>query len=321
MWGSVMHICMNWACISFDWNHARAFLATAQTGSFSAAARALKMAQPTIGRQVAALEETLGIVLFERIGRQLALTPVGRDVLQHMRGMAEAANEAALVASGRSKSVAGDVCVSVTDIFALYVMPVIVADLQKVAPQIRVKVLASNDLSDLQRRDADIAVRHVAPTQPELISRKIREAQGRLYVHQAYLDGYGRIETVEDTQNATFIGIGEPGELVAFLQNWGLPVTLDNVRILADSGTAGWQIARQGLGIIPMNDDMAHHFPDMKLILPQLAQVPVPYWLTTHRELKSSKRIRLVYDRIADLLSDPILPVVSEVQRLPICRR
>lgn len=305
---SVIQICMNWASLTFDWNQARAFLVTAETGSFSAAARALHLTQPTLGRQVAALELALDLVLFERIGRKLELTPAGRDLLEQMRGMGEAANRVSLVASGRAQTVAGDVCVSVTDIMALYVMPQIVADLQRIAPQIRLKVLASNSLSDLQRREADIAVRHVAPTQPELISRKVRNAQGRLYASQSYLDRYGPIETLEDVKTAAFIAIGEVEEFLPFLESWGLPVTSSNLRVLGDSGPAGWEMARQGLGITAMTDDMACCFPEMKLVLPQLEPVPVPYWLTTHRELHSSKRIRLVYDRIAEMLSQQNLP-------------
>lgn len=307
-WRSVMHNCMNWMSVRFDWNQARAFIVTAETGSFSAAARALNMTQPTIGRQVAGLEQALDLVLFERIGRKLALTPVGRDLLEQMRGMGEAANLASLVAFGGAKSVAGDVCVSVTDIFSLYAMPQIVADLQKIAPQIRLKVLASNDLSDLQRRDADIAVRHIAPTQPELISRKVRETKGRLYASQAYLNRHGPITNEDDVKSADFIGIGGSEDLLPFLQNWGLPVTSANLRVLAGSGPTGWEMARQGLGIAPMTDDLACHFPEMKVVLPQLEPVPVPYWLTTHRELHSSKRIRLVYDRMAEILSQPELP-------------
>lgn len=304
-----MQLCMDWTASTFDWNHARAFLVTAETGSFSAAARALHMTQPTLGRQVAAFEAALDMVLFERIGRKLVLTPSGTDLLTELRAMGGAANRAALVASGRAQTIAGEVCISVTDVIAFYVMPHIVADLQKIAPQIRLKVLASNSLSDLQRREADIAVRHVAPTQPDLIARKVRETHGRLYASQAYLDRHGPIDTLSDAKTAAFIGIGESEELLSFLQNWGLPVTMDNLRVLGESGLTGWELARHGLGVTPMMEDIAVFFPEIKVVLPQLAPVPVPYWLTTHRELHTSKRIRLVYDRLAELLSDTYLPV------------
>lgn len=304
-----MHICMDKFDSGFDWTQARAFLATAETGSFSAAARALKLTQPTLGRQVAAFEAALDLVLFERIGRRLELTPAGRDMLTELRGMGEAANRAALIAAGRAQTVAGDVCVSVTDIMAMYVMPQVVAELQRVAPQVRLRVLASDSLSDLQRREADIAVRHVAPTQPELIARKIRQSKAYLYAAHSYLAVHGPITTPEDTCTASFVAIGDGDELLPFLKDWGLPVDERNLRVLGSSGLAGWEMARQGLGLVPMIDDMARQFPEMQLVLPDLKPIEVPYWLTTHRELHSSRRIRLVYDHMADMLSRRELPL------------
>jgi len=189
-------------------------------------------------------------------------------------------------------------------------MPQIVADLRQVAPHVRVRIVAENALSDLQRREADIAVRHVTPTQPELISRKVREAQGRLYASRSFIAKYGPFTQPQDTADAAFIGIGESDEMLAFMQNWGLPVTMDSFRVLGDSGLSGWEMARQGLGLTPMTDDIASQFPEMQLVLPELPPIPVPYWLTTHRELHSSRRIRLVYDRLATLLSQPDLPPI-----------
>ena len=86
-----MHKCMDWRRVDFDWNRARAFLVTAEEGSFSAAARALTSTQPTVGRQVAALERKLGVVLFERIGTRLELTEAGLELLEHVRAMGAAA--------------------------------------------------------------------------------------------------------------------------------------------------------------------------------------------------------------------------------------
>ena len=304
-----IRLCMNWAALTFDWNQARAFLATVETGSFSAAARALNMTQPTLGRQVAGLEEALDIVLFERIGRRLELTPAGTDFLIHVRQMGEGAMAASLTASGRAESVTGEVCVSVTDIFATYTMPAILAELRQVIPQVRIKLLASNALSDLQRREADIAVRHVAPSQPDLIARKVRESAGFLYASRSYLDRFGPIHTVDDLARADFIGVGEDEELVSFMKaQWGLPISVDNIRVAGESGSPGWEMARLGLGIVPMTEDLARNYPDMVQILPQLDPVPVPYWLTTHRELHSSKRIRIVFDHLVSVLSRKHLP-------------
>jgi DNA-binding transcriptional LysR family regulator len=293
---------MSWASITFDWNQARAFLVTAETGSFSAAARALQLTQPTVGRQVAGLELALDVTLFERIGRTLSLTPAGEELLHHMRTMGEAATRASLVASGRAETVSGTVCISVTDILAHYVMPKIIEDLRRLAPQIRIDVLVSNDLSDLQRREADIAIRHVAPTQLDLISRKVREADGKLYASRLYLDRFGPINKVADVATAEFIGMGNDEELLSFFGRWNLPVTVANITTSSVHGGLVWQLARQGLGIAPMSNDIAEMCPDMVPVLPELTPVPVPYWLTTHRELHNSKRIRLVYDHLAEAL-------------------
>lgn len=306
--GSIIQKCMNWTALNFDWNQARAFLVTAETGSFSAAARALNMTQPTLGRQVAGLEEALDIVLFERIGRKLALTPAGQDMLVHLRAMGEGAIGASMTAQRRSEVLTGEVCVSVTDIFAIYTMPQIMAELRQIAPQVQIKVLAANTLSDLQRREADIAVRHVAPTQPDLIARKLRSSLGHLYASRDYLARYGPIRTPADLSRAEIIGMDDTQELLTFLQKWGLPVTADNLSISGDSGVACWEFARRGLGIMPMTRDVAMFFPEMEVVLPQLEPVDVPYWLTVHRELHSAKRIRLVYDHFAQVLGRKHLP-------------
>src|SRR6187397_415258 len=103
---------MDWRSSKFDWNRARAFLVTAEEGSLSAAARALRMTQPTLGRQVRALEEELGIALFERVGRGLTLTASGLELLDHVRGMGESANRVALSASGQSQTIEGPICIT-----------------------------------------------------------------------------------------------------------------------------------------------------------------------------------------------------------------
>ena len=109
---------MNWPSVSFDWNQAKAFLATAEQGSLSAAARALALTQPTVGRQVAALEEELGVLLFDRIGRSLSLTPSGLELLEHVQAMGDAAGLVSLAASGRSESIAGQVCIAASEALA-----------------------------------------------------------------------------------------------------------------------------------------------------------------------------------------------------------
>ena len=155
---------------NLDWNQLKAFLQTAQTGSLSAAARKLGLTQPTLSRQVAAIEQQMGVTLFERVGKSMVLTPTGLDLLEHARAMGTAAEALGLAASGRSQAVGGVVSVSATDVVATHLLPPILQRLRAQEPGIAVEVIASNALSDLLRREADIAIRHVQPEQPELIA-------------------------------------------------------------------------------------------------------------------------------------------------------
>ena len=121
---------MDWRAVKFDWNRARAFLVTAEEGSLSAAARALNMNQPTLGRQVSSLERELGVALFERAGRGLELTPSGLDLLEHVRAMGDAATNLSLAATGQSDSLEGSICITATEAMAAFDLPPIIHKLR-----------------------------------------------------------------------------------------------------------------------------------------------------------------------------------------------
>jgi len=131
-----MHMCMNWDMLRFDWARARAFLATAETGSLSAAARVLKLAQPTVGRQVEALERELDVTLFERIGKRLVVTPAGLDLLEHVRAMGEAAQRVVLTASGQSQSLDGPIRITAGEAVSAYILPPVLETLRAAHPEI-----------------------------------------------------------------------------------------------------------------------------------------------------------------------------------------
>ncbi|MGB1277130.1 MAG: LysR family transcriptional regulator, partial [Nannocystaceae bacterium] len=172
---------MNWRSIGFDWNRARAFLVTAEEGSFSAAARALGTTQPTVGRQVAGLEEELGLTLFERVGKGLELTASGLELIEHVRAMGAAAMRVSLTATGQAGALEGTVCITASELIATFLLPPILAGLRWKHPGIELEVVASNDVRDLLRREADIAVRNVAPTHPELVARSLGTRYARPY--------------------------------------------------------------------------------------------------------------------------------------------
>jgi DNA-binding transcriptional LysR family regulator len=294
---------MNWRSIGFDWNQVRAFLATAEEGSLSAAARALGQTQPTLGRQVAALEEALGVALFDRAGRTLVLTDPGKNLLAHARAMRDAAGRLSLAASGQSQEIAGLVRITATEIVAACVLPPFLRDLRAAAPALELSVVASDQLRDLQRREADIAIRHVRPTQPDLIVRLVCETTASLWAAREYLDRRGRPETTEDAAFHDFIGFGDDDRMIVFLQGLGLPLTPASFPTGSANGAATWAFLCQGLGISVMADHLARRTPGLERVLPGLPPVRFPVYLIAHRELHSSRRIRLVFDRLADFLA------------------
>lgn len=294
---------MNWQSVSFDWNQARAFLVTAEEGSLSAAARALGLTQPTLGRQVAALEEALGVTLFERIGRSLSLTPAGLELLDHVKSMGEAANRISLAASGQSQEIDGTVCISASDTASAYLLPPILKRLRQIAPGINVEIIATNAVSDLQLREADIAIRHVRPEQPDLTARLLRETTAHFYASKAYLDRKGRPQSAGDMSSHEFIAFDRPDQFLQYFTETGLPLQEHNFKLTTASGLVGWELARSDLGIIVMIKELAEQFPEMEQVLPSFKPFVVPFWLATHRELHTSRRIRLVFDLLADALS------------------
>ncbi len=289
--------------MKFDWNRARAFLVTAEEGSLSAAARALGMAQPTLGRQVDALEQELDIVLFERVGRGLRLTPSGLELLDHVRAMGDAANKFSLAAMGQSQSIDGSICIAASEIYASLVLPPIIAKLRRLEPGITVEIVSSNAPSDLRRREADIAIRNFRPTEPDLIAKKIRDIPARLYASPQYLDRIGRPELPYDLRNAEFINLDNTGALMNGLNMMGLGLTKANFPVLAENYTVMWELVKQGVAIGILDGNIGDAEPLVERVLPDLEPLMFPVWLVAHRELNTSRRTRMVFDLLASELA------------------
>ena len=294
---------MDWRSVKFDWNRARAFLVTAEEGSLSAAARALGMAQPTLGRQVDALEQELGIVLFERVGRGLKLTPNGLELLDHVRAMGDAANKVSLTALGQSQSIEGSICIAASETYASLVLPPIIAKLRHIEPGITVEIVASNSPSNLRRREADIAIRNFRPTEPDLIAKKVKEVPARFYATPEYLDRIGRPKLPYDLRNAEFINLDSTGAMLKGLNMMGISVTKHNFPVLTENYTVMWELVKQGVAIGILDGNIGDAEPLVERVLPDMEPLMFPIWLVAHRELNTSRRIRMVFDLLAKELA------------------
>ena len=298
---------------TIDWNQLRAFLATAETGSLSAAARQLGLTQPTLGRQVSAIEEHMGVTLFERGNKAMALTPTGLDLLEHARAMGAAAQALGLAATGHSEEVAGVVTVSAVDAVAVHLLAPLVGQLRQQEPGIAIEVIASNALSDLLRREADIAIRHVKPEQPDLIARLICTATAGFYASGSFIKVHGHPLIAKDASHVPFVGSDRSGGFLRYLQQHGLPLLETNFSCYAESSLANWALVQQGLGIGTMFEDIARMTPGIVRVLDDVPPIHFPVWLVTHRELRTSRRIQVVFEALANGLAAAIQPSAEVV--------
>ena len=293
---------MDWRNVTFDWNRARAFLVTAEEGSLSAAARALGMAQPTLGRQVAALEEELGVALFERTGRGLRLTPTGLDLVEHVRAMGEAAGRVSLAASGHSETLEGPICITASEVYSAFLLPPVIRRLRREHPGIEIEIVASNEMRDLRRREADIAIRNARPDQPDLIGRRLPDDTGTFYAAPSYLEALGNPGTPQDFGAADFLVFDRREAFLTLLSSMGFELGPRNFPIVAASHLVHLELVRQGCGIGVFPNAIGDGDPGLCRILPDLPPIGIPVWLVAHREVRSNRRVRLVFDMLTEAL-------------------
>ena len=291
-----------------DWNLVRAFAATARAGSLSAASRALALTQPTLSRQIAALEAQLGVNLFARIGKRLVLTEAGRGLLDHAQAMAASADDLALAAAGQSREMAGRISISATDAVSAYLLPEIVERVRREAPAITIVIVSSNSISDLRRREADIAIRHIRPTEPELIGQLVCEMTADFYAAEAWIARNGMPQTRAQFSAADLLGIEPVEHFAAHLAGIGLPVSVERMPVVSENSVVLWEMLRRGLGIGVMLREIAERTPGVVRLSPGLPQIRVPVWLVSHRDLRTSPRVRLVFGILAEELRRCAIP-------------
>ncbi|MDP1740056.1 MAG: LysR family transcriptional regulator [Polaromonas sp.] len=286
----------------FDWRLVRSFLAALDQGSLLGAARVLKATQPTIGRHIAELEAQLGVVLFERTGRGLLPTPTALQLAESARAMDSAANQLARSVAGADDGISGTVRISASQPVACYLLPPILVQMRLALPDVQVELVVSNEVSNLLRREADIALRMVQPDQASLVVKRIAKATLGTYAHRDYLRRRGTPRQPQDLLNHDLVGTDRDEAIVKGMAGFGLPVTRESFAFRSDDLIAYWQAVRAGLGIGFVTDYLAATDKAVVAVLPMIKVPPIPIWLTVHREIRTSRRIRAVYDFLAQAL-------------------
>lgn len=287
-----------------DWTLWRSFAAVAEHGSLSGAARALGLSQPTLGRHVEALEAALGAKLFERSLSGFRPTVLGLRAYEPVRKAAAALAEAELLAAGSHAELEGSVRITASVVMAHYALPAMLGTLRAEFPAIAIELVPSDSPENLLMREADIAVRMFRPTQLDLITRKLGESPVVACAHEDYLARRGVPGDIEALADHDLVGFDRSDVLIAVARQLGHSLRREDFAFRCDSQSAVWELLRAGLGIGFAQRPIIGRTPGMKAIALPLAIPPLEIWLTSHRELQTARRIRVVYDRLGTLLTD-----------------
>lgn len=288
---------MNWNAVNFDWNQIRAFLATCEEGSLSAAARALGQTQPTLSRQLTALENELGVQLLERSKRGQQITPAGKALLEHVAAMRDAAMKVSLIAAGQSDQLEGEVVISVTDTVATQLMPKILKSLRQFAPGLSIKMLSSPNVHLLEKREADIAIRHLAPEHPDLIARKLLNTSAALFASQDYINQCGGAISRDNIADVEFIGMDGYEKLIHIIEQLNLGIRQEQFKLVTSNSASLVELVRIGVGVSFLMQPVAKCVPGLVNVIPE-AKIDVPFWIVTHREMRTSRRIKVVFEHL-----------------------
>jgi DNA-binding transcriptional LysR family regulator len=284
--------------MDLGWDHYRSFLAAVRRGSLSAAARELDLTQPTLGRHIAALEQAIGAKLFTRSQAGLKPTQTALELVPHAEAMAASAEALQRAASGEADTARGTVRVTASEIVGVEILPPILTAFREQHPGIAIELSLSNLNQDLLRREADIAIRMVKPTQKALVARKIGDVELGLFAHRRYLARHGTPETLEDLARHTIVGFDADDAPVRGMK--GPPVTRELFAFRSDNDHAQLAMLRAGFGIAGTHVKIAARDKNLVRVPFAAFEMTLPIWLVTHEDLRGTRRVHLLYEHLAD---------------------
>lgn len=282
-----------------DWELYRSFLEVVRDGSLSGAARRLALTQPTIGRHIDALEKSLGLSLFTRSKRGLLPTRAALDLLPHVEAMASASAALLRAASGEATTDRGTVRLTASEVMGCEILPPVLAEFRHEHPGITLELALSNRNEDLVRRDADIAVRMVRPTQTALVARKLGTLEIGLYAHRSYLKKFGTPHSISDLASHGLVGFDRDDHSFRSVGPEAHWIGRENLGFRCDSDIAQLASIDAGAGIGGYPIILAARRPQLVPVVPDLLQFKLQVWLAMHEGLKTTRSMRLLFDHLA----------------------
>lgn len=280
-----------------SWDLYRSYLAVLREGSLSGAARSLGLTQPTIGRHIEALEQALGLALFTRSLHGLAPTEGALSLRADAEAMEAAAAALRRSASGQGEALSGTVRLTASEVVGAEVLPPILAAFQERHPAVTIELVLSNRVEDLLRRESDIAVRMVRPTQGALVARRIGEVDLGLHAHPQYLKRRGTPGSLAELERHQLIGFDRETAFIREVQAKGFPLNRGMFSLRTDSDLAQLASLRAGCGLGICQVPLAAR-SGLVRVLPGALNFKLPVWLAMHGDLRANRRCRLVFDAL-----------------------
>jgi DNA-binding transcriptional LysR family regulator len=287
-----------------SWDELRSFRAVLRDGSLSGAARRLGVSQPTLGRHIESLEKALGVGLFTRSPRGLTPSDAALHLAAHVEAMAAASAALTRAAAGEAAPDHGVVRVTASEVIGCEVLPPLFASFRAANPGVAIELVLTNRNEDLSRRDADIAVRMVRPTQDALVARRIGESKIGLFAHRAYLAAFGTPANFEALKSHILIGYDQDDRLFRAAGAPADQIPRESFGFRCDNDLARLAALRAGVGIGGCQENIARRDADLVRVLADSFTFVLDVWLVMHEDVRATPRIRRVFDHLAQGLTD-----------------
>ncbi len=277
---------------NLEWDLVRSFLSVARMGSLSAAARELGVSQPTLSRNIQAIESKTELNLFQRTTQGLTLTEAGADLVDAAAKMNDAAELFNRQVSGLSERLDGDIRLSVNDIVGNYLLPPAIAAFRQQHAGIHIEIVITNHASSINKREADIALRMFRPTQPDLIANRLPDMPLGFFASSNYLKEYGIPKSFEEFPQHILIGFDESTEFIDGAKQRGVNLERKNFSIRTDHLLAQINLCRAGAGIVATHVELAKRCPELQQVLEWVPLPALEFWIVCHSDTQHSSKIR-----------------------------
>lgn len=281
----------------FDWNDLRYFLAVARKGSTLSAGRELRVSQTTVARRIAALEEALGLVLFDRRQAGYSLTTDGDALLSRAEAVEDAARNFSDAAGAEVRELRGTVRLSTEEIFSVTLLAPMLRELRELHPEILIELDSSVEVRDLGSGEADVALRSISSDPPAgIVGRRLCQDNWAFYCSRDYAERNGIPHSIRDLKKHQIVG-GGGGNLwraySAFLDRIGMT---EHVAMHQASSTGLLAAVRSGFGLAVLPCLVADDDPELIRCLPPNREHERSMWVLTHERVRHARRARVVTD-------------------------